>query len=241
MHDSMANPPDPSPHVSILHARKHVLCMCVRFVDGNAVPLPVPDCWCSIHYYELNKPVGVPFLANSSKISIVVDGFTDPSQQQDRFSLGHLSNPSRDSTINRARKHIGRGMRVVYVGGEVFVECLSEASLFVQSRYANAINHVHPSTVCKLTKTQNMRVFNNVWLAGDLTGAVDQGYDAVNNLVSHCHFRVSFVKGWGSGYRRQEVTSTPCWIEVTLHSPLQWIDNVLLQMHPDHQPPSSTS
>ena len=227
------------------HACVMYLSTCVRFVDGDAVPLP----WCSIHYYELNRPVGPGVLANSacsSKTSIVVDGsFTGPDQQQDRFSLGLLSNPDRDtdSSIDRARKHIGRGMRMDYIGGEVFVECLSEASLFVQSRNTNAINHVHPSTVCKLTKTHNMRVFNNPRFDADLTVAVDQGYDAVNNLVSHCHFRVSFVKGWGSGYRRQEVTSTPCWIEVTLHSPLQWIDNVLLQneMHPDHQPPSSTS
>ncbi|XP_065185285.1 mothers against decapentaplegic homolog 5-like [Sycon ciliatum] len=226
--NSMANPPAPSPHVSI---------------PANAVPVPYPeqDCWCAIHYYELNQRVGEPFLAHSSKTSIVVDGFTDPNQQQDRFSLGLLSNPGRNSTIESARKHIGKGMHMFYIGGEVFVECLSEASLFVQSRNANAINHFNPSTVCKLTKTRNMRVFNNPRFAADLTEAVHQGYDAVSNLVSNCHFRVSFVKGWGSEYHRQEVTSTPCWIEVTLHSPLQWIDNVLSQMRPDHQPPSSTS
>ena len=66
-----------------------------------------PSHWCSIVYYELNNRVGEAFQASST--SVLVDGFTDPSNNRNRFCLGLLSNVNRNSTIENTRRHIGKG------------------------------------------------------------------------------------------------------------------------------------
>ena len=194
------------------------------------MPYQEPDNWCSIFYYELNNRVGDVFRGHSRELSIVVDGFTDPNCSGDRFSLGLLSNVGRNSTIENTRRHIGKGVHLYYIGGEVFAECLSESSIFIQSRNANIMKGFHVRTVCKLTKGRNLKIFNDQQFAMQLNEAVHRGYEAVYELTKHCTVRISFVKGWGAEYHRPAVTSTPCWIEMHLHRPLQWLDSVLVKM-----------
>lgn len=80
---------------------------CQKFADLQPVTYQEPQFWCSIVYYELNNRVGEAF--HASQTSIVVDGFTDPSNNADRFCLGLLSNVNRNSTIENTRRHISKG------------------------------------------------------------------------------------------------------------------------------------
>lgn len=91
--------------------------------DVQSVAYEEPKHWCSIVYYELNNRVGEAFQASST--SVLVDGFTDPSNNRNRFCLGLLSNVNRNSTIENTRRHIGKGSRrdAVYITDVFVVFC----------------------------------------------------------------------------------------------------------------------
>jgi len=56
-----------------------------------------------------------------------------------RFCVGVLSNVKRNAVVERTRSCIGNGVRLYYIGGDVYAECLSENSVFVQSANCNLV------------------------------------------------------------------------------------------------------
>lgn len=94
--------------------------------DFRPVCYEEPQHWCSVAYYELNNRVGETFQASSR--SVLIDGFTDPSNNRNRFCLGLLSNVNRNSTIENTRRHIGKGenqQRVSIAASELQEACYS--------------------------------------------------------------------------------------------------------------------
>ncbi|CAL1615862.1 unnamed protein product [Knipowitschia caucasica] len=120
---------------------------------------PAPDYWCSIAYFEMDVQVGETFKVQSSCHIVTVDGYVDPSGG-DRFCLGQLSNVHRTEAIERARLHIGKGVQLECKGeGDVWVRCLSDHAVFVQSYYldreagrapGDAVHKIYPSAYIKV-------------------------------------------------------------------------------------------
>uniref|UniRef100_A0AC35TI62 Mothers against decapentaplegic homolog n=1 Tax=Rhabditophanes sp. KR3021 TaxID=114890 RepID=A0AC35TI62_9BILA len=207
----------------------------------TSVPFTKAQYWATICYYELNTRVGEQ--VKVSLPTVEIDGYTDPMNNMSKISLGLFSNVNRNSQIENTRRHIGRGVKLTYVPyqGTLFAECESESAIFVQSRNCNYIHGFHPNTVCKITHGTSLKIFDLQKFRDLLAESVNMGFDANYELTKMSIIRMSFVKGWGAEYNRQDVTSTPCWIEIHLHDPLAWLDKALSQMGNSRQPISSVS
>ncbi|XP_032305491.1 mothers against decapentaplegic homolog 4 isoform X3 [Drosophila ananassae] len=120
---------------------------------------PPPEYWCSIAYFELDTQVGETFKVPSAKPNVIIDGYVDPSGGN-RFCLGALSNVHRTEQSERARLHIGKGVQLDLRGeGDVWLRCLSDNSVFVQSYYldreagrtpGDAVHKIYPAACIKV-------------------------------------------------------------------------------------------
>ncbi|XP_058129703.1 mothers against decapentaplegic homolog 4 isoform X1 [Anopheles ziemanni] len=221
---------------------------------------PAPEYWCSVAYFELDTQVGEMFKVPSNRPNVTIDGYVDPSGGN-RFCLGALSNVHRTEQSEKARLHIGKGVQLDLRGeGDVWLRCLSDHSVFVQSYYldreagrtpGDAVHKIYPGACIKVfdlrqCHMQMQSLANCAQKAAQMQAAVVAGVSAVgatrssglsaaagigvDDLRRLCILRLSFVKGWGPDYPRQSIKETPCWVEVHLHRALQLLDEVLHQM-----------
>ncbi|KAL7078787.1 hypothetical protein ACQ4LE_002749 [Meloidogyne hapla] len=217
-----------------------------------------PKYWCSITYFELDTQVGETFRASWNIPNIYVDGGMDPNGAENgRFCLGALSNVHRSESAEKARLHIGKGIRLqinsINDDCDIFVECLSQKGVFVKSCFLDFQNGLnYGNAVHKFCFGAVRKVFNLKWAYAEMVekkrkanmAAMVKAYavagiaaqngcyqdygTSVDDLrATCCTIAVSFVKGWGVGYPRSNIKETPCWIEIQLFRPLQLLNDLL--------------
>uniref|UniRef100_A0AAY4CHP6 Mothers against decapentaplegic homolog n=1 Tax=Denticeps clupeoides TaxID=299321 RepID=A0AAY4CHP6_9TELE len=155
---SRAGPSEPFSSPPLLPASDANTSASTSAFPGIAVG-STPDYWCSIAYFEMDVQVGETFKVPSTCPLVTVDGYVDPSGG-DRFCLGQLSNVHRTEAIERARLHIGKGVQLECKGeGDLWVRCLSDHAVFVQSYYldreagrapGDAVHKIYPSAYIKV-------------------------------------------------------------------------------------------
>ncbi|CAF0910700.1 unnamed protein product [Didymodactylos carnosus] len=187
------------------------------------------QCWCSLLYYELDIRLSPRFDVYTQ--SIQIDGYTSPTTTQfsQRFSLGSITN------ISLYFFPI-IGIKLWQSNGEIYVEnCLHVGAIYVQSGLANMMFKNSDKYVSKIKNNNWFLLFDINFFTQLITNILNKPnnpnmYEHIYDLTKLCHIRISFIKGWGSAnYFRQDVTSTPCWLEIILHEPLQLIDYYLQQ------------
>lgn len=217
---------------------------------------PLPEYWCSIAYFELDQQVGETFRVSSIYPGVTIDGYTNPSAA-DRFCIGFLSNVHRPPSVQKARLHIGKGVRLeTKFEGDVWLENLSDNAVFLSSPYldqqsfrpvGNAVHKIYPRASLKVFDlrethqllSQKAEAARQAAAAQAAAVAGTGGFNiedcdqlaaaaiGVDDLRRFCILSMSFVKGWGLDYPRNSIKNCPCWVEVHLHRALQLLDEVL--------------
>lgn len=204
--------------------------------------MPEPDYWCTISYYELNSRVGEIFNVVQTTPIVTIDGFTNP--DVNRLCLGRFNNVLRDRNVQKVRDSIGKGIQLRNYNGQIYVSCLSDYAVFVQSANCNYSRGFCRGSICKIPPRQSLKIFDpteflQALVTGRSTKEEQVGFaennaalegkskDDIFELEKMCFIRLSFVRGWGAEYQRHNITSTPCWIEIRLNGAFQWYERAI--------------
>uniref|UniRef100_A0A1B6D1W7 Mothers against decapentaplegic homolog n=1 Tax=Clastoptera arizonana TaxID=38151 RepID=A0A1B6D1W7_9HEMI len=162
--------------------------------------------WCKLAYWELSNRVGRQYGVETSSVNVFWD-----IPHGDGLCLATLATHSFSppEAVERARKKIGRGLTLSLEEDGVWAYNRSDSPMFVNSPALDDPDS-RSLLVYRVPSGHCLKVFipgapTRHWDPHPPTGPIDP------NSV-----RISFAKGWGPKYSRQEVTACPTWLEVLL-------------------------
>ncbi|XP_052126414.1 mothers against decapentaplegic homolog 6-like [Frankliniella occidentalis] len=178
-----------------------------------------PGSWCQLKYWELADRVGRLYEVQNPYVN--VSSAAEPANQGLCLATLAQQAPSRPAgsplarAVERTRAKIGLGVTLSQEADGVWAYNRSDHPIFVNSPTLDdpesrtlLVYRVPPGHCLNIFRADTTTQYWERWRrCNELahSGPVDPG--AV---------RISFAKGWGPKYSRQEVTACPCWIEVLL-------------------------
>ncbi|XP_036143474.1 mothers against decapentaplegic homolog 2 [Monomorium pharaonis] len=192
----------------------------------NSTPLPLPGSlttngegetaqreWCTLAYWELGGRVGRLYPVEPSTVNVF-----DSLHDGDGLCLATLAeNHIAPPAVQRTRSKIGLGLTLSQEADGVWAYNRSESPIFVNSPTLDdpesrtlLVYRVPPGFCINIFDRAKILQLPYGGGGGQATGFTASGPVDINSV------RISFAKGWGPKYSRQEVTSCPCWLEVLL-------------------------
>ncbi|XP_070164446.1 mothers against decapentaplegic homolog 6 [Polyergus mexicanus] len=195
----------------------------------NSTPLPLPGSlttngegetgqreWCTLAYWELGGRVGRLYPVEPSTVNVF-----DSLHDGDGLCLATLTeNHNAPPAVQRTRSKIGLGLTLSQEADGVWAYNRSESPIFVHSptldepESRTLLVYRVPPGFC-LNIFDRAKILQLPYNGGGGSGGQTAGFVA-SGPVDINSVRISFVKGWGPKYSRQEVTSCPCWLEILL-------------------------
>lgn len=197
------------------------------FVDG--------DKWIEIRLYELDMMDSKTFQTEDSMLW--VDGYCS-TNEANRFSIGSLNTPGQRSS--NIRSLIGKGIRVELIDDNCVIYNEGMGTIFVQCPNYAKQNGDYSETVYRISGTgeqpneleRRVKVFDFNLFKTEFESATNPA--ALSQLCNMCITRISFLKGFGSKYPRQNIRECPVWIEMHMLKRLWEVDRKLENLLPAH-------
>ncbi|KAM0735925.1 Mothers against decapentaplegic-like protein 6 [Formica fusca] len=172
--------------------------------------------WCTLAYWELGGRVGRLYPVEPSTVNVF-----DSLHDGDGLCLATLTeNHNAPPAVQRTRSKIGLGLTLSQEADGVWAYNRSESPIFVHSptldepESRTLLVYRVPPGFC-LNIFDRAKILQLPYNGGGGSGGQTAGFVA-SGPVDINSVRISFVKGWGPKYSRQEVTSCPCWLEILL-------------------------
>ncbi|KAH8347472.1 hypothetical protein KR059_011413 [Drosophila kikkawai] len=163
--------------------------------------------WCQIAYWELAHRVGEFFHARTKAVNIYTDGIVDSGG--DSMCLRDLTPDGKQvsSEVVNTRKKVGLGVTLSLESGDVWIYNRGNSAVFVDSptlaERLDRVCKVMPGCCLKAFETNRAQ-----WLSMRQPGHHHMG------PIDWFSLKISFAKGWGHSYTRQDIMGCPCWVEV---------------------------